>query len=286
MILNSQITVVKPSQAHLIVYGGGYGGEFIGHWLSQHQCCIPAQALPLANNRYVNTYNRKFKISDSDATTNDLLFLLSHPGNRPKDEATTFNGIPVTDIQNISYIDCSQPYKKFFFLMMWLKMRLYKFSLVHTSTPWHAHIFRQFNSPDHHAQFRQYINGRDWCYQFEITSFINNEPNAPVIDRIQIDYADCELPRLPEYQDVFVIDLDQLLFGNSDQEHQRLCNYYGMPYTPALTADIEAYHQRNLDLYSRYINIPIDEFIGLSQEAAWPYVAGALTQYHSEPVIV
>jgi hypothetical protein len=78
------------------------------------------------------------------------------------------------------------------------------------------------------------------------------------------------------------------MFDGSQDEHQRMCEHFGIDYKQAHTmlTRMYLYHQRNLALYKQYINVPIDDFIGMSREQAWPHIAGALAQCHAEPVIV
>jgi hypothetical protein len=95
------------------------------------------------------------------------------------------------------------------------------------------------------------------------------------------------MPRSTEYSNFFTINLDELMFGNADQEHQRICEHYGIDYDRArpLVHDIQAYHQRNLDLFHRYVpNMSLDHFINLSHEQAWPLIEQALSTCHAEPL--
>jgi len=279
----TQLVPVKPDCVHLLIYQGGHCGEFIGYWLSQHPGCIGAVAETLPNNRYVHRFTQKFVISTTISTAwDEHLFLLAHPGSQPKD-TTTFNGIPLSDIQHHSYISCSESYKKFFFLLMWIKMRLYKFPMSAAnadSSPWLRHIAQQFNDMYTVQDFRRYINGRSWFYQFELDSFKQDQPNFTVMSRAQQEYQFYNL--LVEHDNLHRINLDQLMFGDTAQEHQRICEYYGLDYSLSrpLTPMIQAYHQRNLDIAQRYLDVPLDEFLAMSHEQAWPWVERALTRCH------
>jgi hypothetical protein len=281
------VRTVRPSRTHLVIYTGGYGGEFIGYWLSQHPNCVPAEVFQLKNNRYVHTYNHQFHMSESSADTDDLLFLLAHPPGGGFKNDTTFDGIPVNHIQHKSYIDCSQPYRKFFFLMMWIKMRLFKFQLDSDSSTgtWSAHVMNQFCDEHPLSAFREYINHRSWMYQYEFNSFKIKQPNWPMLRRAATEYRHFNLPRSAEYSRLFTINLDELMFGNAQQEHQRMCEHYGIDYNLAqpLVHEIQAYHQRNLDLFHRYVpDILLEDFINLSHDHAWPIIEQALSRCHDE----
>lgn len=280
----TQLVPVSPKLTHLLIYPGGYCGEFIGYWLSQHPGCMPAVAESLPNNRYVHRFNQTFIVSTALAhTSQDRLFLLAHPPGDPKD-AVTFNGIPQSAITNQSFIWCSGTYKKFFFLLMWVKMRLYKFSLsainAETGT-WPAHIARQFTDTHTGEDFQNYIQGRNWFYQFELDSFKRDQVNTPVLDRAQREFKYYNLAT--KYENWPKINLDELMFGNVEHEHQRICEYYGLDYelSRPMTPMIQQYHQRNLDVAQRFLQIPVNEFIKLSNQDAWPHIESAVIQAHS-----
>ena len=279
-----QLIAVRPDNVHLLIYLGGYGGEFIGYWLSQHPGCIPAIAESLPKNRYVHRFTQKFVISTALATTSDdQVFFLAHPDLRPKD-AATFNGIAIDKIQDHSFIWCSRPYKKFFFLLQWVKMRLYKFNMKNIDVigTWPSHIMNQFDQ--HHTldDFRKYINNRSWFYQFELNSFRADQSITTVADQVDIEYpyyhmmTQCDhLPR---------INLDQLMFGDTAQEHQRICEHFKLDYELAqpLTASIQAYHQRNIEVAEKYLHMPVEQFLALSEKQASLVMEQALMRRHTE----
>ena len=278
------LIAVNPNYVHLLIYPGGYCGEFIGYWLSQHPGCIPAQVQSLMNNRYIHTFNDKFVISTALATTtDDRLFLLAHSGGDPKND-TTFNGILKSDINSHSEITCSTPFKKFFFLMMWLKMRLYKF-LAGTGQ-WNTNILSQFNDTHTYADFQNYIDHRDWFYQFEIDSFKQDKPNLDIITRAHNEYLFYNL--LPPEPVSKTINLDELMFGDVEKEHQRICEQYELDYDLAqpLTWSMRMYHQRNLRLAQRYLDIPIEQLLAIDYDDAWLVIKQAIMRCYTEPSLV
>lgn len=281
---------VRPELTHLIIYPGGFGGEFMAYWLGQHPGSVKSRAIPLRNNRYVLLFDHDFKIN-ANSDCQDRLFLITHPDRG----SVSFNGVPA-DVLNRCYLSCKDPaYRKFFFLLSWIKQRLFKFPIDRNYTKmfktetlqWGHHIMRKF-TPEHPlSEFLKYNNNRDWLYESELESFKANKPNVDIMTRAQEEYVYCEVGHR-EYHDLFTIHIDQLMFESSQAEHERMCVHFGIDYAQAqhMAHRMSQYHQGNLDLYSRYINIPIDEFIGLSREAAWPYIASALAQCHAEPVII
>ena len=282
--------LVRPELTHLIVYPGGFGGEFMAYWLGQHPGCVKSRFIPLQKNRYVLLFDQDFKI-DSNSTCNDRLFLITHPdrGN------VSFNGVPADQL-NRCYLSCKDPaYRKFFFLLSWLKQRLFKFPvwrqpLSPQSTEmrrWSYHVMQQFTDDTMLNEFLKYIDHREWLYENELDSFKLNQPNLDPLTRAQDEYIYCELDH-SEFQNLFTINIDRLMFDGSQDEHQRMCEHFGIDYEQAHTmlTRMYLYHQRNLALYKQYINVPIDDFISMSREQAWPHIAGALAQCHAEPVIV
>jgi hypothetical protein len=279
-----QLIAVRPDNVHLLIYLGGYGGEFIGYWLSQHPGCVPAIAESLPKNRYVHRFTQKFVISTALATTSDdHVFFLSHPDGKPKD-ATTFNGIAINQIQDHSFIWCSHAYKKFFFLLQWIKMRLYKFNMMDIDTlgKWPSHIMNQFDQHHTLADFRKYINNRSWFYQFELNSFRAGQTLSAVLDQADIEYHYYHL--MDQCDHLPRINLDQLMFGNTAQEHQRICEHFKLDYELAqpLTQSIQAYHQRNIEVAEKYLHMSVAQLLDLSDGKAWPVVEQALLRRHAE----
>jgi hypothetical protein len=146
---------------------------------------------------------------------------------------------------------------------------------------------QQFTNDTMLNEFLKYIDHREWLYEHELDSFKSNQPNLDPLKRAQAEYMYCELD-LSEFQSLFTINIDRLMFDGSQDEHQRMCEHFGIDYEQAHTmiAPMDQYHQRNLALYKQYIDMPIDDFIGMSLEQSWPWVAKALEQCHAEPVSI
>ena len=146
---------------------------------------------------------------------------------------------------------------------------------------------QQFTDDTMLNEFLKYIDHREWLYENELDSFKSNQPNLDPLTRAQDEYIYCELGH-SEFQNLFTINIDQLMFDSSQNEHKRMCEHFGIDYesTHDMMTDMYLYHQRNLALYSQYIDVPIDDFISMSHEQAWPYIQRALLQCHAEPIIV
>ena len=292
-MLDQKLTtqLVRPESAYLLIYPGGFGGEFMAYWLSQHPGCIPSIVRQLKNNRYVHILNNTFEFSPKG--TDRKLFLITHPYcqlNLQSDNRS-FSGIVFDDPAQKAFITCADHHKKFFFVLMWLKMRLFRFTVERylSSAPesgWAQHLSSQFGQ-DHDTveNFKHYINGREWFYQFEFDSWRNGTKNIPVINRIHNEYQHWFLPL--DYHSLFNIDLSELMFGDSETEHQRLCQHFGIDYESSQHLDImmQQYHQRNIDLAERYLKMPIDDFVALSNDQAQPVIQQALLRCDSEPWI-
>ncbi len=261
----------------------------MAYWLSQHPGCIPSTVKQLKNNRYVHILNNTFEFSPKG--TDRKLFLITHPycQRNLQSDNRSFSGIVFADPAQKAFITCADEHKKFFFVLMWLKMRLFRFTVERylPSAPesgWAQHLSSQFDQ-DHDTveNFKHYINGREWFYQFEVDSWRDHKENIPVINRIQNEYQHWFLPL--DYQSLFNIDLSELMFGDSESEHARVCQHFGIDYDSSqhLVSMMQQYHDRNVSMAERYLKMPIDEFIALSTVDAQPVIQQALLRCDSEP---
>ena len=288
-MLDQKLTtqLVRPESAYLLIYPGGFGGEFMAYWLSQHPGCVPSTVKQLKNNRYVHILNNTFEFSPKG--TGRKLFLITHPYcqlNLQSDNRS-FSGIVFDDPAQKAFVTCADEHKKFFFVLMWLKMRLFRFTVdrYRSGSPksgWAQHLAPQFDQDHTLENFKHYINQRPWFYQFEFDSWRDHKENIPVINRIQNEYQYWFLPL--NYQSLFNINLSELMFGDSESEHARVCQHFGIDYDSSqhLMSMMQQYHQRNIVLAERYLKMPIDDFVALSNEQAQPVVQQALLRCDSE----
>lgn len=289
-MLNQKLSrqLVRPESAYLLIYPGGFGGEFIAHWLSQHPGCIPSVFEQLKNNRYVHILNNTFEFSS--VGTSRRLFLITHPYDQDNTQSDdrSFSGIVFDNPAQKAFITCAEEHKKFFFVLMWIKLRLFRFTLekyllLSSKSDWSQHLLKYFDQ-DHYTveNFEYYINGREWFYQFEIDSWREGKQNTPVINRIRDEYQHWFLHL--NYDSLFNINLSELMFGNCHAEHQRLCQHFGIDYSQShqLIHMMQQYHQRNVELAERYLKLPIDQFIAMSNTQAQPVIEQALLHCDSE----
>lgn len=289
-MLDQKLTtqLVRPESAYLLIYPGGFGGEFITYWLSQHPGCIASTVKQLKNNRYVHILNNTFEFSPKG--TDRKLFLITHPYcqlNLQSDNRS-FSGIVFDNPAQKAFITCADHHKKFFFVLMWLKLRLFRFTVdrYRSGSPksgWAQHLAPQFDQDHTLENFKHYINQRPWFYQFEFDSWRDHKENIPVINRIQNEYQYWFLPL--DYQSLFNIDLSELMFGDSKSEHARVCQHFGIDYdlSQHLVSMMQQYHQRNIVLAERYLKMSVDDFVALSNDQAQPVIQQALLRCDSEP---
>lgn len=289
-MLDQKLTtqLVRPESAYLLIYPGGFGGEFMAYWLSQHPGCIPSTVKQLKNNRYVHILNNTFEFSPKG--TDRKLFLITHPycQRNLQSDNRSFSGIVFADPAQKAFITCADHHKKFFFVLMWLKMRLFRFTVDRyqsgsLNSGWAQHLAPQFDQDHTLENFKHYINQRPWFYQFEFDSWRDHKENIPVINRIQNEYQYWFLPL--DYHSLFSIDLSELMFGDSESEHARVCQQFGIDYdlSQHLVSMMQQYHQRNIVLAERYLKMPIDDFVALSNDQAQPVIQQALLRCDSEP---
>ena len=279
--------LVRPESSYLLIYPGGFGGEFMAYWLSQHPGCIPSTVRQLKNNRYVHILNNTFEFSPKG--TDRKLFLITHPYSQDnvQSDSRSFSGIVFDNPAQKAFITCADEHKKFFFVLMWLKMRLFRYTLdrYRSGSPksgWGQHLAPQFDQEHTLENFKHYLNQRPWFYQFEFDSWRNGQENVPVVNRLQHEYQYWFLPL--NYQSLFNINLSELMFGDSESEHARVCQHFGIDYDSSqhLMSMMQQYHQRNIVLAERYLKMPIDDFVALSNEQAQPVAQQALLRCDSE----
>lgn len=248
-----------PDHTYVLVYPGGYCGEFLCHWLGQHDGCVSTPTSSLENNRYVTKFDR-IKIHPRANTLK--LFLPGHD----QVQYQAKNGFVATDPSRVIGVRACAVYQKFYFLLFVLKTLLFKYNAD-------THVLEEA-SPESMSKFLTDIYPRRDFYYDEFAAWQSTQ-SVPGIDYllekrfkkgcngIDISTAD------------FNIDLDQLFFGNflcRATEYQRLCDSIGIVADSGLLSQLDQYHARNLDLVRNAINMSVQDFVSLSDSQAWEIV--------------
>jgi hypothetical protein len=171
-----------------------------------------------------------------------------------------------TDISRVIGVHASVEFQKFYFVLFASKTILYKYGV---NSP--------LRSADPHqiAQFIASIYPQTDFYHHEFDSWKNNEPVLP-IDQvlkqrfqqgcIEVDINTAE----------FNINFDRLFFSNfvdRAAEYQRVCDHVGIMPNTAVLHQLEQYHADNLELVTKIVEMPVMDFVSMSNAEAWPVIS-------------
>lgn len=254
-------TTGHPDHTYVLVYPGGYCGEFLCYWLGQHSGCLPTPTSFLPNNRYVTKFDQTRIHPRADALK---LFLPGHDQiiYRAK------NGFVATDISRIIGVHVSVAFQKFYFMLFASKTILYRYG---PQAP-----MPSANTVEM-TQFLDHIYPQTEFYHHEFTAWQNNQQLMPIDQIIEQRFRQgCVSIDVDTAK--FNINLDQLFFGafvDRATEYQRLCDYIGTVPNAALLHQLDQYHVSNLDLVSSVTGMPVMEFVALSNDQAWPVILDA-----------
>ena len=270
-------SVGHPDHTYVLIYPGGYGGEFLCYWLGQHSGCISTPTNFLPNNRYVTQFDQ---IKIHPRATALKLFL---PGHNQTTHAAK-NGFVPTDVDRVIGTSVTARYQKFYFLLFALKTLLVKYGINNMM----EHV-----SLDQHLQFLSVVHPRTDFYFDEFTEWAATQ-SVPSMDQLLerrfkqgcnhllerrikqlCTGASSEIDLVKVNGARFCINLDQLFFGSFVDrvaEYQRLCDHIGIVSNTVLLHQLEQYHAKNLDLVSSVTEMPVLDFVALSNKEAWSVI--------------
>ena len=260
------VTVVgHPDHTYTLTYPGGYGGEFLCHWLGQHSGCVPVPTTELPNNRYAINFD---KIRLHPRATTSKLFL---PGHNTITGAAKNKFVP-TSPDRIIGIHASSIFKNFYFVLFAIKTILYKY-------PRDAKLYN--STPEQMVEFFSTIHPRTEFYHHEFDAWQLNQsvPDIELYLRERFDIA-CSAGTVTTTD--FNIDLDQLFFGDllsKATEYVRVCQHLDILPDISLLSQLQQYHDRNIDLVSNVCDISAQTLIEMSNEDAWPIILAACQRY-------
>jgi hypothetical protein len=254
--------LVHPDSTKLIVYPGGYCGEFLAWWLSLHPGCIKIGHRNIGNNRYSGQH--KYNYVYSKQGTKDLLFLTAHPGQNVVSKI----GVAVPHYEQHIILYASKRTHRFYFLLYLIKTVFYKYTVAQPPM-W------LFKSPDHWPNFVQnYLNGRIEFTGTEIECWEQGIPcknSTDIVVDAWCGYKFCVNPHgIQEF------DIDGLFIGNYARAYDDLCSRFHITPQDKFNHHIPEYHQRNVALVEKYINMPLDIFLDLDDESAMPIITQSM----------
>jgi hypothetical protein len=273
---------VQPDQVYILSYIGGHCGEFICHWLSQHNEFVSAELKPGPNNGFHHFYGADVKF-DPTAAPAKIIFP-THPDFTQGQPSKPANGIFVPESAHWITADSSTAYKKFYFVLYWIKTGLQKHP---TATPAELAVFNKFSTGGRLQepsirliQFFESLGNRnrEWYYNYEVEHWYSAQAIPDFRAHIRNMYKIGGNPITTSPANEFAIDLDQLFFGNTAKEYERICDYFDI--APQSLEPLTQYHAKNVELVEHIVALPIDEFVALTHEQAWDRVYRALVALH------
>lgn len=243
--------LVHPESVFLIVYPGGFCGEFLSWWLGLHPGCVRTQIRGLENNRYI--WQRSYQYAYHSQGTRDKLFLSTHSGN-----IVSKCGFEVPNSQQHVWLYSSAKYQIFFFYLFLIKTVFFKYSIYDSSPP-------KYFKPEQWQEFLKYLNGRSVFYNHEAEAWLNgcdHDIRDMVIDKWNT-LGDSSRSSI----DV-KIDVGSLFFENSQHMPENLCAAVNVKHDARLDHYLSEYHQRNIALVEKYHGTTVDQFLNLDTEQA------------------
>ena len=226
---------VDKSNLTVLSYRGGHGGEFlIDFFHNQHPGFIP---ITVSVNPALNSY----KISGEFAADQVKLSDNSGTGRFIVKQHTVLEEKFYDPAIRLLITKSSQEFNYFYFFLFTFKAELFMFSRTGVNIPFPPGFFEllerdmffkwQCNSYEKFGKittFEEYIASRledSWLHDYNLIKKNN-----------------------PEY----IVDLDELFFGDTAEEYKRICNFLGIQ--PSGNVDlIKEYHQCNVALIEHYL---------------------------------
>jgi hypothetical protein len=261
--------LVHPKSVWLIVYPGGYCGEFLAWWLSLHPGCIRTGNRGIGKNRYIGQHDRNYVYSEQGSR--DLLFLTTHPNSGGVSKI----GFVVSDIDQHMTFYASKRTHRFYFLLYLIKTVFYKHTVAHPP-------LGLFESSKHWEDFvRHYLRGRVEFTGTEVMYWLKGLPYKDPPGLVADAWR--KAGTWPRMHGPRNYDIDGLFFGDYAQSYADLCSRFNITPQDRLNHYVPEYHQRNVELVESYINMPLQEFLDLDEDTAMTVITQAMLKRSAEP---
>ena len=242
---------VHPESVFLIIYSGGYCGEFLAWWLGQHSGCVRTGYYNIGKNRYIGNHYYNYTLTQTG--TRDKLFLTGHCARSPSK-----NGITVPDPAQHINLYATQKYHRFFNYLYMIKSVFYTFRVDKPQS--------KFNDrPTEWNQFLESLNGREFFTGAEMESWLYSRHQTS-IEQWTKTYWQKSMSHT-RFNPVSKInyDISNLFFNNNiGQGCADFCQVLNVINCPELETQMSEYHQENLRLVENYSGTTVDEFLELS----------------------
>lgn len=262
-------TIVDPTNARLIAYLGGRGGEFLAHLLNSHAECVHSTMLIWAKNRHLMRFDDAIEFN----VTHDprQVFVISH--------YLVHDQIPS---DNFIYAYNSPRYHPYYFLLFSLKTLMQRFYFNHRGWP---HIVTEQQHQELAQELARRIPGRDWYYYHEAEAWLENTPADDIRTHIVKYLKKFGMGSYKERNQVrcSIIDLDQLYFGDTQAEYTRICDTWKLTPLPGAVDGIKEYHAKNMALIDQYLNCKADALFDAYLPIAQELILDACDRRHLDP---
>jgi hypothetical protein len=243
--------VVNPKSVFLIVYPGGYCGEFLAWWLSQHPGCVATQHYKIGKNRYSGRHPYNYILDETG--TQDKLFLTGHwPSNISK------NGVVVSDPAQHIYLYATEKYHRFFNYLYMIKTIFYNYQVDKPQV-----VFK--DKPLEWAEFVQSLNGQQTFIGAEMESWIHSRHGLGIVSWVEQYWERSSRYSRPSISNKLNYDISPVFFNNGCLD---FCQQLNVASSNELESHIAEYHQKNLHLVESYAGMTVDEFLNLSADQA------------------
>ena len=260
--------LVHPKSVWLIVYPGGYCGEFIAWWLGLHPHCIQTGNRGVGHNRYIGTHSYNYVYSEQGSK--DLLFLTTHPNSGGVSKI----GFVVSDTDQHMTFYAGKRTHRFYFLLYLIKTVFYKHTVAHPP-------LGSFESSKQWEDFVQnYLKGRVEFTGTEIECWLQGVHYKDTPGVVADAWRKARI--WPKGQGPRNYNIDGLFFGDYAQSYADLCSRFGIIPQDRLNHYIPEYHQRNVALVEKYIDMPLQEFLDLDDDTAMAIITHAMVELGQE----
>lgn len=233
--------VVNRSKLTVLSYRGGHGGEFlIDFFHGQHTGFVPiaVNVNPAMNSYKISGEFTADRVELSDNVDTDRLMVKQH---------TVLEEKFYDPAIKLLITQASEEFNWFYFFLFTFKAELFIFSRSGVNISFPSGFFD--------------VLERDMFFQWQSNSYEKFGKITTFEQYIANRFTDSWLDdhylirkNNPEY----VINLDELFFGNTEAEYKRICDFLGIH--PGGNVDlIKQYHQRNIALIEHYLGTPEPE---------------------------
>jgi hypothetical protein len=264
------MTQVRPENIYVLMYSGGFGGEFLTQLISQHPGFVTAKHKINLANGYHSYYDPPIQV---DTNGNNLKAVFpAHPYEDRSKPSKPYDGIIIPpDAVRIAGV-CDTRYKRFFFLLFCLKTMLKRMATADVGAEFSEEISHRYR--------------RDWYYQYELDNWRNDKTIPDFREHAQQVYKlgvqgnlanDRRKGKL--YYD-YSVDIGKLFFEDFESEYANLLDVFGTQAIPEAHAAVADYHARNIALVEYHTGVNYQDLITGTDSQVWEIIYPVLIKFY------